>query len=395
MIVERFITIFVELFLIFLLSYRYVKKNASENLIIVPITSLFVGMYLSFTFFNVYIPIYFQMCIFLFGFILPFIASLLQYNNINITKKILYYKMKYSYFSKEYEKTINYINKLIILEGTNADYLYFLGMCYKNINDLINARDYFAMAVEIDKKNYKSYYELGLIFDETDKKDIAIAMFNNAIKIEPLFYEAKEALGICYTSQGKFKEAVQVYKKALEKHPDSYEMYYNIAIIEMELEEYEEAKEAFKKASELKEDLYTALFNLGNICYLFGEYEEAIEAYKKMLKSGVYGPKGYYKIALVYAEKGEYEKSMASLEYAIELEPMYINKAAKEDTFDNMRDIINKYLLDKEILENKEKQRRNYMKDRFKLFKKSDLNEEKDIEYEHNNYEVYENVKHA
>ena len=57
-----------------------------------------------------------------------------------------------------------------------------------------------------------------------------------------------------------------------------------------------------------------------------------------------------------------------------------------------MRDIINKYLLDKEILENKEKQRRNYMKDRFKLFKKSDLNEEKDIEYEQNNYEVYENV---
>ena len=54
----------------------------------------------------------------------------------------------------------------------------------------------------------------------------------------------------------------------------------------------------------------------------------AIEAYKKMLKSGVYGPKGYYKIALVYAEKGEYEKSMASLEYAIELEPMYINKSS-------------------------------------------------------------------
>lgn len=388
MIVERFITIFVEFFIIFLLSYRYVKRSETKNLIIISITSFFMGIYISFTYNKVYIPIYFQICIFLFSFVLPSILVLLQYNNIIIIKKILYYKMKYSFFSKEYEDTIRYITKLIAYDGRTSHYLYTLGICYKNLNDLINARDSFALAIEIDKSDYRSYYELGLILDETNKKDTAIAMFNRAIKIEPNFYEAKEALGICYTSQGKFKEAVQVYKKALEKHPDSYEMYYNIAIIEMELEEYEEAKAAFKKASEIKRDLYTALYNLGNICYLFGEYEEAIDAYKKMLNSGVYGPKAYFKIALVYAEKGEYEKSMASLEYAIELEPMYINKAAKEDTFDNMRDLINKYLLDKQILENKEKQRRNYMKDRFKLFKRKDIEQEK-------NYQVYDNVKHA
>lgn len=395
MIVERFITIFVELFIILLLSFKYIKRYAPENLIIIPIVSFCIGSYISFTYYNVYIPIYIQICIFLFSFVLPIIAIILQYNNIIITRKILYYKMKYSFFSKEYEKTVEYISRLVVYEGRTAEYLYILGICYKNLNDFINARDSFALAVELDKNDYKSYYELGLILDETNKKDIAIAMFNKAIKLQPNFYEAKEALGICYSSQGKFKEAVQVYKKALEKHPDSYEMYYNIAIIEMELEEYEEAKAAFKKASEIKADLYTALYNLGNICCLFGEYDEAIEAYKKMLNSGVYGPKAYYKIALVYAEQKEFEKSMATLEYAIELEPKYIKKAKEEDTFDDMREMINKYLLDKEILENKEKQRRNYMKDRFKLFKRKDLNEGTNIVYGQNNYEVYDNIKHA
>ena len=234
-----------------------------------------------------------------------------------------------------------------------------------------------------------------MILDETNKKDTAIVMFNKCIKIKSDFYEAKEALGICYTSQGKFKEAVNVYKKALEKHPDSYEMYYNIAIIELEVGEYEEAKAAFKKAGEIKSDLYTAFYNLGNICHILGEYDEAIEAYKKMLNSGVYGPKAYYKIAVIYALKKEYEKSMASLEYAIELDPKYIKKVREEYAFVNMKNMIDKYLIDKEILENKEKQRRNYMKDRFKLFKKKELEEDYSKDYSTNSYGVYDKVKHA
>ena len=395
MIVERFITIIVEIFFFFFLSFRYIKRYAPENLVIIPVVAVCIGSYISFTVNNAYIPLYIQICIFIFSFVLPAISIILQYNNIIITRKILYYRMKYSFFSKEYSKTIGYITKLVSYEGRKAEYLYILGICYKNLNDFINARDSFALAIDLDKNDYKSYYELGLILDETNKKDTAIVMFNKCIKIKSDFYEAKEALGICYTSQGKFKEAVNVYKKALEKHPDSYEMYYNIAIIELEVGEYEEAKAAFKKAGEIKSDLYTAFYNLGNICHILGEYDEAIEAYKKMLNSGVYGPKAYYKIAVIYALKKEYEKSMASLEYAIELDPKYIKKVREEYAFVNMKNMIDKYLIDKEILENKEKQRRNYMKDRFKLFKKKELEEDYSKDYSTNSYGVYDKVKHA
>ena len=364
MIVERFITIIVEIFFLILLSFRYIKRYAPENLVIIPVVAVCIGSYISFTVNNAYIPLYIQICIFIFSFVLPAISIILQYNNIIITRKILYYRMKYSFFSKEYSKTIGYITKLVSYEGRKAEYLYILGICYKNLNDFINARDSFALAIDLDKNDYKSYYELGLILDETNKKDTAIVMFNKCIKIKSDFYEAKEALGICYTSQGKFKEAVNVYKKALEKHPDSYEMYYNIAIIELEVGEYEEAKAAFKKAG-------------------------------KMLNSGVYGPKAYYKIAVIYALKKEYEKSMASLEYAIELDPKYIKKVREEYAFVNMKNMIDKYLIDKEILENKEKQRRNYMKDRFKLFKKKELEEDYSKDYSTNSYGVYDKVKHA
>ncbi len=395
MIVEEFIIIFTEIILITLLSYKYIKKCAPENLVIVPIIVLLVCTYIFFTIKSKYIPLILQICLILFGYILPLVLVALQYNNIIIARKILYYRMKYLFNLKEYEQTIDYINKLIAYEGRKAEYMYILGICYKNLNDYINARDSFALAVDLDKKDFKSYYELGHILDETNKTDTAIVMFNKAIRIKPDFYEAREALGICYTRQGKFKEAINVYKKALEKFPNSYELYYNIAIIEIELDKLEEAKASFKKAGEIKKDLYSAFYNLGNIHLTLSEYEDAINEYRKVLSSGIYGPKAYYKIATVYAIKREYEKAMASLEYAIELDPIYIKKAKEDFTFSKMQNVINRYLIDKEILENKEKQRRNYMKNTFKIFSKKDILEDYSKNYSTEIYQNKVDVKQA
>ncbi len=396
MIVEQFIIIFTEIILVILLSYKCIKKCAPENIIIIPIIILLACTYIFFTINNKYIPLIFQISLILFGYIIPLVAIALQYNNIIIARKILYYRMKYLFNLKEYEQTINYINKLISYEGRKAEYLYILGICYKNLNDYINARDSFALATDLDKEDYKSYYELGRILDETNKRDTAIVMFNKAIKINQNFYEAREALGICFTRQGKFKEAVSVYKKALEKFPNSYELYYNIAIIELELEKLDEAKAAFKKAGEIKKDLYSAFYNLGNVHLMLEEYDEAINEYRKILTSGIYGPKAYYKIATAYAIKREYEKSMASLEYAIELDPIYIKKAKEDFVFSQMQNIINRYLIDKEILENKEKQRRNYMKNTFKIFSKKDiLDEDYSKNYNPDSYQNKVDIKHA
>ena len=371
MLVEKVIIISVEILFVILLSIRYIKKYAPENLVIVPLVCFFTASYISFTINNAYIPIYFQICIFVFCFVIPVFAILLQYNNIIIARKILYYIMKYSFISKEYQKTIKHILKLIELNGNNNEYMYMLGICYKNLDDIINAREVFKQAIEMNKEDYKSCYELGKILDELNNKEEAVQMFNKAIRINGDFYEAREALGICLTRQGKFKEAVRVYKRGIEKFPQAYVMHYNLAMLDMELEMYEEAREEFKKSGELKPNLYTAFYNLGNIYYFEELYDKAIEAYKKMLSSLVYAPKAYYKIAVVYATKKEYEKAMAALEYAIELDPKYEKEAKEEFVFRGMYRVINKYLVDKEILKNKENQR-NYIVENFRLFKRKD-----------------------
>ncbi len=364
MVIDKIASIFVAVLLLFALSNRYIRRYAPENLIIIALLSFSSSMYVILTIYDIYSPIYIQIAFILFSIIIPLVAVFLQYNNIILSRKILYYNMKLAYISRDYKKTIELIEKIVENEGRNSEVMYTLGQCYKKVNDFINARDSFVVAIELNEKDYRSFYELGLILDETNKKEKAMEMFKRALSIKKDFYEAEEALGICLTSQGKFKEAVTVYKNALKYHSNSYELNYNIGMIELELGNYESSEEAFRKSVEIKPDLYTAHYNIGNINYLTGKYNEAIDSYKRILNSSTYGPKAYYKIAASYASLKEYDKAMANLEYAIELDNTVINKIKEEIAFDGMKDLINTYLDDRKILESKEKQKKNYMNEK-------------------------------
>lgn len=361
MICDKIIVIFVALFLLMYLSKRYIRRYAPENLIIISLLIFSMSMYATLSYNNMFIPAYIQILVLVFGIFVPFIATYLQYNNIILSKKILYSKVKLAYISKNYQKAISLIEKVVTVEGRSSEMMYILGMCYKELKDFINARDSFALAVELNKNDYKSFYELGLILDGTNKKDVAITMFNKALHIKKDFYEAEEALGICYTSQGLYKDALKVYKNALKYHPESYEIYYNIGMIEMEIGEYNKAKDAFKKSGDIKPDLYTAHYNLGNLYFSEGNYNEALEAYKKILVSGSYGPKGYYRVALCYANLKEYEKAMGALEYAVELDPSCLEQLNDEYAFKEMLPLIDKYLDDRKVLEKNEEKKKNYM----------------------------------
>ena len=271
MVIEKVVTIVIIVVLNFFLSHKFVKRYVPENIFIEAIASFAFGSYLVFTINQIYIPEFIQILLITSMFFIPLIFVVLQYNNIILTRKILYYKMKWNMYLQDYEKAKNLLYKLIEQTGRKSQYYNYLGICYKHLNDYVNSRDSFALAVELDKTDYLSYYELACILDETNKKETAIIMFNNALRIKPDFYDAAESLGICYTSQARYEEALRIYRNALEYNPDSFELYYNIAMVKLEVGEYDEAEKNFEKAADLKPKLYSAYYNIGIINYLKGK----------------------------------------------------------------------------------------------------------------------------
>lgn len=374
MIIDKIIIAFLSFILIIALMIRYIKRYAPENMVIIPLATFFLTLYISFTFYDINIPIYMQAIVNFFTVVLPAIAVYLQYNNIILSRKILYFRMKLFYKAENYKKTIEYIEKIVLLEGRRSKTMYILGKCYKAIGDFINARDSFALAVELDEKDYVSYYELGLILDETNKKEKALEMYKESVRIKRDYYEANEAIGINLTSQGKFEEAIAFYKGMLKNFPNSYEVYYNIAMLESEIGRYDDAILDFEMAGKIKPDLYMANYNLGKLYFSKCEFEKAIDAYTKILMSTTYGKKGYYQIAICYARIEEYAKAITFLEYAMELDVKYVIKADREYAFNPIRNLIEDYKRAKEKERIEKMQRRNFMNQKIKMFTKKDSN---------------------
>ncbi len=372
MIVERVGILAVSIILIIMLCIKYISRYNPINLYILPFISFVNGIYLYLIIYNITTHWYTNLILYFFNIIIPFILVFLQYNNIILKRQIIYYMMKYTFKIKEYDKTIRYINRLVNLEGRNNEYMYILGKCYKAKNDYINARDCFALAIELDKKDYLSYYEFGLILDETNKKEVACVMFNKALKINPKFYDAAEALGVSFTSQGNFKKAINVYTSMVKKFPNAYEIYYNIGMLEMELGNYAKAISAFDKCTSINTNLYMAYYNMGKLYFILGKYDDAILSYKKIVSSAVYGPKAYYKMAMIFAIKKEYEKAMANLEYAVELDESFLNDIHKESCFKDMKNIIDDFCAARRKLIKDKLERKNFMSEKFSFFKKSD-----------------------
>lgn len=359
MILEKVIVIFTSFVLILLLALRYVKRYEPENLIYISFSTIMLITYIYCAIYSIYIPLKFQIVMMMLLVLIPTFAVYLEYSNIILSRKLLYFSMKFKFSNKEYEETIKDVNKLIEIEGRKAEYFYILGICYKYKRDYISSRDYFALAIELDRRDYKSYYELGLALYETNKKETAIVMINNALRIKPDFYEASEALGICLTSMAKFEDAIKVYSNALEYNPNSYVIYYNIAMIYLELGYYEKAEKAFARSIEIYPQLYSSCYNLGVLNYLNGNYDDAIIYLKMSTGSIVYNSKAYYKLAQVYMAKNDLNRSIASLEYAMILKPEYIQKAKKDIAFEKIYDAISDYQKQTEKLENEKKYQKN------------------------------------
>ena len=70
---------------------------------------------------------------------------------------------------------------------------------------------------------------------------------------------------------------------------------------------------------------------------LKGDYSRALELYSEILKSETYGLKAYYKVAIIYVTKNEFDKAMSIIEYLISSDANYIDMIENEFVFNAMR----------------------------------------------------------
>ena len=271
--------------------------------------------------------------------VLPIIIIAIEMYGINFSELLSVTSAYIAIFFKDDRKAKECLIKLVSKYPDSYLGHKMLAQMYEKEGGMRRAIDEYVTAVDINKRDYKSYFKITELLKNLGKRDEAIEMLQHLIKIKPDCYEGSCLLGDLLCDEERFKEAANVYNEALKYNPGSYDLYYNLGIVYTRLSDFQLAKEMYEKAAAINHKMYGAHYNLGLIAFIQRDYDAAERFFENSLYEE-FEAMSYYQLAKVCMAKGEREKAILFLNKAIELEPSFLKLAEKERYFRPIRDKI-------------------------------------------------------
>ena len=112
---------------------------------------------------------------------------------------------------------------------------------YEDKGDIRNSYNSLNLALQINPKSYKVYYNLGLLAYKESDINLAIDNFNKSVKYKGDFAYSHYNLSLCYIKLNDYKKAKRELIKAIEIEPNK-NFYYNLAYVYKKLNKEKDAK---------------------------------------------------------------------------------------------------------------------------------------------------------
>lgn len=167
---------------------------------------------------------------------------------------------------------------------------------------------------------------------EKGEYDEAIKIFDDFLAKYPEVYQARLNLASAYLKKGDLDRAEAGFKAVLEKalpteagaeRDKSSAIRALSGLGEMALRkgDFESAQKNFTQALEISPEDEAAAYNVGEIFFSNQKLDEAIQYFEMAIQIKNTWPKPYYKLGLVYLNKGDYPKAIENLNKFVELDP--------------------------------------------------------------------------
>ncbi len=158
-----------------------------------------------------------------------FIDKGLEIDSININ--FLQLKVNQLYFSKNFDETIIYLNKLDSLNFKSVNTYEMFGMCYYNLKDFEKAEASYKSALRIERNNPKILYRLATLYYE--KKDIEKAKLYlrmSIVSAKPEIDKQYFLFGTIFKEEHNLKMALGNFEKAYQNNYHNYKALFEVAI---------------------------------------------------------------------------------------------------------------------------------------------------------------------
>lgn len=155
------------------------------------------------------------------------------------------------YNKQDYEKAAAAYQEAIGLSSNNWAYYFNLGLTYKKLNRLSEAREAFNKAVELNPESFSANKELGELLAREEQYEAAAGYYRKAAKLSPNDPDAHYNLGACLVNLGQGEEALAHFQKTIELKPDYAEAYFQLGSIYIGQNKKAEAIASLEKFLEL------------------------------------------------------------------------------------------------------------------------------------------------
>lgn len=339
--------------LFIVMFFKMIKKNDTNYVIILCMQALGIAINFIEIIFSLDIGLFTKCFMYVLSVIIPLIIIYLENKNINFSEIIYISKAKILLMMKDTKLAKQVLIKLV----TKYPESYFghkmLAQIYEAEGGMRKAIDEYVQVIDINKKDYDSYYKISFLLNDLDKKKEASQMLVELLRIKPDMLDATMLLGDIYCDQEKYKEAANVYNDALKYNMTSYELYYNMGMVYTMLNDFQNAKVCYEKAATINNLLYNGYYNLAQISLIYNDLEEAEKYFMKSVMGKDVEPKAYYNLAKIYMIRGDKENAIKFINVAIEIDHSFYKKAEMEPIFIPIKAYINFPNMDEEqIIEN-------------------------------------------
>lgn len=372
--------------LFIIVFFKMIKKNDTTYIDILILQFIGIGVNFLELISDIKLPIIIKIILYILCIIIPGIVFILEKKNILFPELLNLIIAKYYLKQNNPEEAKRNILKLIDKYPNSYLGHKVLAEIYELEGKHTNAIDEYVRAIEINTKDYNSYYKISVLLQKLNNNEASIDMLNDLLRKKPDYLQASMLLGDILYNEERFKEATQVYTEALKYNPTNYDIYYNLGMAYTRLNDFQKAKEYYEIAAEINSMLYNAKFNLAQISMLYGDLGEAENYFMECLSKEDIEAGSYYYLAQISMLRGEKAKAINYINVAIELDSKIYKEIETQPIFlpiikniktPNLNDTLSLKVQNK--LTKKEKLTQKHLKETYYLINKLNNNDIKMI----------------
>ncbi len=331
MIVEQFIFTVISLAIFVYMFFKMIKNNDTSYVVILILEAIGIAINFMEFVFSIEINMFFKLLKYIFSIVIPGIVIILEMNGKTLIEIINITRAKFYMFIENDKKAKEALINLVTKVPNSYKGHKMLAELYEKEGGMRKAIDEYVLAIDINKKDYNSYYKVAELLNGLNKRDEAAEMLFNLLNKKPDMYKATELLGDILISKEMYKEAVNIYQEALKYNPVSYEINYNLGIAYTMLNDFQNAKVCYEKAAEINSLIYNAKYSLAEIALIYKDLEEAEKRFLQVIEDDELSADGYFELSKISLIKGDKITAIKYVNTAIDIDSRRIVDKVKKD----------------------------------------------------------------